>query len=254
MREGVHGVISLHVYKFPASACAEGSVWVQSAPKTSPRASINCQAGLSSSRQEQMNQTLDGKIKPLKLLKTTQLQRAPLCCPGSPSEREREGIFLNQTGVFEPPRSHISWLAASPRGSFTPPPALSDVRLARKIPSVFNLDPHFHPPSLSPPRAPPLPAPSAGVRARQALLMLDFVGFFRLKMYVASFAPRVPPRLPAHAPAQPFPCWGCQERLCAQPAALAGSQNSQMTEGFQPRAFRIIIKKRQNICVKKKEN
>lgn len=110
--EGVHGVISVHVRGFPSCAYAEGSVWVQNAPKMSPRASINCQAGLSSSRQEQMNQTLNGKIKPLKVLKTTQLQWAHLCRPGSPSEREREGI-LNQTGIFRvtPPPPYL--LAAS---------------------------------------------------------------------------------------------------------------------------------------------
>lgn len=186
----------------------------------SPRASINCQAGLSSSRQEQMNQTLNGKIKPLKVLKTTQFQGAPLCRPRSPSRAGTRRDFRPNWDFFGGPPHHISWLPASLKGSFTPPPAVSDVRLARKIPSVFNLDPHFHPLSLSPPRAPPLPAPSAGVCARQASVTLFFSSsflFFLLKMYVASFAPRSPPS-PRHMLQRSPLCRGLpRTSLCSAP-------------------------------------
>lgn len=184
-----------------------------------------------------MNQTLNGKIKPLKVLKTTQFQGAPLHRPRSPSRAGTRRDFKPNRDFFGGPPHHISWLPASLKGSFTPPPAVSDVRLARKIPSVFNLDPHFHPPSLSPPRAPPLPASSAGVCARQASVTFFFfllVFIFSSKNVCGLFCPPQPPFSQAHAPAQPSLPGPAKNLSVLSPATAAGSENSQMTEDFQP--------------------
>lgn len=144
------------------------------------RASINCQAGLSSSRQEQMNQTLNGKIKPLKVLKTTQLQRAPLCRTGSPSEREREGFFKPNwdfSGGLPPasPR-HISWLPASPKGKFYPASRGLGCQVGKKNPICFQSGSSL--PSTQPFSSPRSPAPSPqSWRVRQAGLRDAFFFF-----------------------------------------------------------------------------
>lgn len=139
-------------------------VWVQNAPKMSPRASINCQAGLSSSRQEQMNQTLNGQIKPLKVLKTTQLQRAPFCHPGSPSQKG----FETKLGFFGGPHPLLS-LGWQLLGGEVPP------RLPRSRMSGWQEKSHLfsiwiltsiHAAFSSSSSSPRSPAPSAGVRPR----------------------------------------------------------------------------------------
>lgn len=153
---------------------------------------------------------------------------------------------MTKLGFFGAPPLPCLSLGCQPlrRGSFTPPPAVSDVRLARKIPSVFNLDSHFHPPSLSPPRAPPLPAPSAGVCASAASVTLFFSPlffpffFFPSKNVCGLLCPPHPPLLPGTCSSAALSTLGPAKSLSAlSPATVTGSENSQMTEDFQPRAF-----------------
>lgn len=215
-------------------------MWVQNAPKMSPRASINCQAGLSSSRQEQMNQTLNGKIKPLKVLKTTQLQWAHLCRPGSPSEREREGI-LNQTGIFRvtPPPPHISWLPASLKGKFYPASRGLGCQVGKKNPICFQSGSSL--PSTQPFSSLCSPAPSPqSWRARQAGLgeaffffppsLFLFFLFFSSKNVCGLLCPPHPPLLPGTCSSAALSALGPAKSLSAlSPATVAGSENSQMT-------------------------
>lgn len=181
------------------------------------RASINCQAGLSSSRQEQMNQTLNGKIKPLKVLKTTQLQRAPLCRTGSPSEREREGFFKPNwdfSGGLPPPYllaaslSEGEVLPRLPRSRMSgwqEKSHLFSIWILTSIHPAFLLPalPRSQPPELAcapgrPPRCFPPPPPS--------LFFFPLFFFFSSKNVCGLLCPPFPPAFSqAHAPAQPSP-------------------------------------------------
>lgn len=149
-------------------AYTEGPAWAQNAPQTSPGARNERQAGLGSSEREQMNQTRNGKTKPRKALKTTRLCELPAAAQGAP-QTQRGGI-LNRAGIFRPFPA-VSFGCRPRRGSFTPPPAASDVGLAREIPSVFNLDPRSHALRVPPPRSPRCARPA------EAPLTLFFLFF-----------------------------------------------------------------------------
>lgn len=192
-----------------------------------------------------MNQTLNGKIKPLKALKTTQLQRAPLCHPGSPSEREREGGF-DQAGVFRgPPLAlPISWLPASPKGKFYPASRGLGCQVGKKNPICFQSGSSL--PSTQPFSSPRSPAPSPQRwRVRQRGLgdafffpPLFFLFFFSSKNVCGLLCPPHPSLLPGTCSSTALSTLGPAKSLSAlSPATVTGSENSQMTEDFQPRAF-----------------
>lgn len=103
---------------FPPAVCmsVQGSAWVQSAHGPSPpRSGSNGLPGLGSSKWEQMNWMLNGHIKPLEVLKTTQLNRICIRCQRARFPESRPGSGEFKPNYFPPPPTR-RLAARAPRG------------------------------------------------------------------------------------------------------------------------------------------
>lgn len=184
-----------------------------------------------------MNQTLNGKIKPLKVLKTTQFQGAPLCRPRSPSRAGTRRDFKPNWDFFGGPPPPYLLAASLSEGKFHPASRGLGCQVGKKNPICFQSGSSL--PSTQPFSSPRSPAPSPQCwRVRQAGLSDAFffllVFIFSSKNVCGLFCPPQPPFSQAHAPAQPSLPGPAKNLSVLGPATAAGSENSQMTEDFQP--------------------
>lgn len=166
-----------HVHRFPSCAYAEGPAWAQNAPKTSPGARNECQAGLGSSEREQMNQMQNGEIKPRRALKTTRLCELPAAVQGAPADAARRDS--EPSGDFSAPPGRIVWLPA-PEGKFHPSSRGLGCRVGERNPICFQSGSSL-----------PCTARSSSPRCeRPAGAPLRLFFFPLLQMHVAFCAPR----------------------------------------------------------------
>lgn len=196
------------------------------------------------------------KSSPSKYKKTTQLQQAPHADPRAAAEQGRGGISNQTGGIYffggrpSPPPYLLA--ASLSEGKFHPASRGLGCQVGKKNPICFQSGSSL--PSTQPllPRSQPPELPcvrQAGLADAFFCFFLAFFllfsswflfFFFLLKMYVASFAPpQLSPLLSlSTCSSTALSTLGPAKNLSVlSPATAAGSENSQMTQDFQPRAF-----------------